>query len=162
MRFGGINYSRQIKKADCALVAFANSLKWAGTKISYLKEFETLSKVFSLKKHGVDVYRFQRLFKHKKRMKSLPYTVVTIENPKIKQIDEHLENSGSILFTYINNNEAAKYHSVLIVKRFGNQGYYFINESKNSTITIVENRTLKKYLKKHCFAFFLTKKVEVK
>jgi hypothetical protein len=161
MRFGGVNYSRQLKRADCAVTAVANSIKWSGKKISYGKEFKSLAKVLKLTSTGTQISHLKKLFKQKKN--KLPFDVASVtDKPTITEINTHLDDGGAIIYTYIVNGNVAKYHTVLIVKRFGNQGYYFINESRNSTITIVENRTLKKYLKKHSFGIFITKKVEVR
>jgi hypothetical protein len=168
MRFSGVNYARQVSKSDCALVAFANSLKWAGVKFNYRKELDALVNIFKpvrkvKKGRGTNIHRYKEFFKVMKKElpNNVPYNIDKIKDyPNVKEINKHLDNGGAIIFTYnLGDNDAGYdmgYHTAFIIKR--SKQYYIVNLTRTATISAVDNDKFPTLLSNHSFGVFISKR----
>ena len=95
-----MRFSKQRTLVDCAPVALANALKWAGKDVSYSRE-----KAFWYEAVGCDPRAggtsWWTTGNSFAREGEGFFSVVTLHNPLVKEIEEHLLSGGALVLSYL-------------------------------------------------------------
>lgn len=154
MQMDRIRYAKQLRAKDCAITAYVNSIKWTGINLNYSKCYNDFAKAFNLSTDGVKINYFESQIK-----KTQFYSIKNIaDRTCYKDMLDHLDTGGAIIFTYKEPNGNGGYHTVFIPR--GNNKYlYFVNRSKKlcSTISPVDKHEVFDMLLDYNQAIFISK-----
>lgn len=141
---------RYIKQRDhhsCGPVALLNALKWAGYKVSYNKHFRSIYRSCKCSDTGTFDCDFDSAIRRYRHLIVMPEDG-PFEQPYIGLIDEHLDNGGAVVFSYIYKScRGMDSHLSLCIGRSG-KTYMFVNDSEfKPTICKRKRKTVVKMLK---------------
>ncbi len=95
-----MRFSKQHTLNDCTPVALANALKWAGKSISYSREKALWCKAvgYDTRVGGTSWWTTSSSFV---REGEGLFSVVTLHNPLVREIERHLLGGGALVLSYL-------------------------------------------------------------
>jgi len=138
-------YAKQIRKTDCGLTAIANTMKWAGSNISY-KSFYNMFKSKCDTTYGIDPETMTTILS---QINSLELKKVLAAGFSLKQINKHLDNDGAVIIRYFHNQKLQGHYALCVGRT--KHSYKMVNDSAKKTVRYVPAKTLHNKITRQSF-----------